>query len=98
MPVDWSKYPPNWPEISTQIKEEAQWQCECCGKQCRKPLEPFDTHKNTLTVAHCNHDESNCRPENLFAACAPCHLKYDARHHAETRHKKRHKNQMKLWG
>ena len=82
MPVDWSKYPDNWPVIARAIKEEADWQCEMCGKQCRRPDEPFDTHRRTLTVAHCNHVESDCRPENLVAACAPCHLRYDAPHHA----------------
>ena len=65
---------------------------ECCGKQCRKPGEPFDTHRRTLTVAHLNHTPEDVRPENLKAMCAPCHLKYDAKHHAETR--KRHKEAM----
>lgn len=89
MPVDWSKYPDNWAEIAMGIKSDADWQCELCGKQCRRPGESFDTHKRTLTVAHCNHIESDCRPENLIAACAPCHLRYDAKHHAENRAKRR---------
>jgi hypothetical protein len=38
-----------------------------------------------LTVAHLNHIESDCRAENLVAMCAPCHLKYDAAHHALSR-------------
>jgi hypothetical protein len=38
-----------------------------------------------LTVAHLNHIESDCRVENLAAMCAPCHLKYDAAHHALSR-------------
>lgn len=74
--------------------------CEMCGKQCRRPGEPFDTHKRTLTVAHCNHIESDCRPENLVAACAPCYLRYDAKHHAKnaakTRMEKRNKDQYLL--
>lgn len=104
MPVDWSKYPKSWPEIALSVKIEAEWQCECCGKQCRRPGEPFDTQKNTLTVSHCNHDESDCRPENLTALCAPCHLRYDAGHHAknaaETRKQKRiynNRKQLKLF-
>lgn len=87
MPVDWSKYPPNWKEIAIAIKEEEEWQCEMCGKQCRRPGEKFDTHKRTATVAHCNHVEMDCRPENLICACAPCHLIYDAKHHAKNRRK-----------
>ena len=31
-----------------------------------------------LTVAHLNHIPEDCRPENLRALCAPCHLRYDA--------------------
>ena len=78
MPVDWSKYPPNWKtEIAPSIKEAAGWKCEKCGKQCRFPDEPLDTHKRTLTVAHINHVEMDCRPENLVALCPKCHLQYD---------------------
>ena len=57
--------------------------------QCRRPNEPFDTHKRTLTVAHLNHTPEDCRPENLRAWCSACHLRYDAKHHAETRRKKK---------
>jgi len=34
-----------------------------------------------LTVAHLNHDPSDCRPENLRAMCQRHHLAYDAEHH-----------------
>lgn len=78
MPVDWRKYPANWDEIAEAIKTEADWTCEGCGRQCRRPGEKFDTHRNTLTVAHINHTEADCRPENLVALCAACHLRYDA--------------------
>ena len=70
---------------------------EMCGKQCRRPGEPFDTHRNTATVAHCNHDESDCSPGNLVCACAPCHLRYDVGHHAETRWKNKHRDQLRLF-
>ena len=36
-----------------------------------------------LTVAHLNHDETDCRDENLKALCQRCHLTYDAKHHAK---------------
>lgn len=38
----------------------------------------------TLTVAHLNHTPEDCRPENLKALCSVCHLRYDARHHAQS--------------
>jgi hypothetical protein len=89
MPMERNLYPPNWEDISTRKKESVAWRCEECGKQCRKPGEPFDTHKNTLTVSHQDHNPANCEAENLRALCAPCHLKYDAKHHAETRRRKK---------
>lgn len=89
MPMQRELYPDNWDEIALRIKEKAGWICQGCGKQCRKPGEPFDTHKRTLTVAHLNHDPGDCREENLKALCAPCHLRYDAAHHVETRKRKK---------
>lgn len=85
MPMDKKRYPKNWREIALGVKEAAGWKCEECGKQCRKPGEPFDTHKRTLTVHHKDHVPENCDPSNLIALCAPCHLRADAKHHAETR-------------
>lgn len=38
-----------------------------------------------LTVAHLNHDETDCADANLLAMCQRCHLRYDAAHHSETR-------------
>jgi hypothetical protein len=71
-------YPPEWEEIAGQIKADAGYCCEGCGKQCRGPGEALDTHKRTLTVAHINHTPADCARANLVALCAPCHLKYDA--------------------
>lgn len=85
MPMERERYPKNWKQIALSVKEAASWRCQKCGKQCRRPGEQFDTHKRTLTVAHLNHTPEDIRPENLMAMCAPCHLQYDAKHHAETR-------------
>jgi hypothetical protein len=38
-----------------------------------------------LTVAHLDHDPTNCDPGNLKAMCEACHLNYDREHHAATR-------------
>lgn len=100
-------YPENWKEISLAIRQRANWRCEVCCKSCRRPgesLEIFasraglsaELHQNPqrwcLTVAHLNHEPSDCSPENLKAMCAPCHLKYDAQHHVNSRRA----NQRKL--
>lgn len=92
MPMEKERYPSNWKEIALKIKENADWKCEKCGKQCRRPGETFDTHRRTLTVAHMNHTPEDISPGNLKALCAPCHLRYDAKHHAETR---KEKNKMR---
>lgn len=91
MPMEKRRYPKNWDEIALKIKEDAGWKCENCGKQCRRPGEKFDTHKNTLTVAHLNHTPEDCSRTNLRALCAPCHLRYDAKIHAEHRKERRSK-------
>lgn len=88
MPMEHERYPANWNQIARAIKEGADWKREKCGKQCRRPGEPFDTHRRTLTVAHLNHTPEDVSTGNLMAMCAPCHLRYDAKHHAETRKKK----------
>ena len=95
MPMDKPRYPANWEQIAFAVKENANWVCQVCGKQCRKPGEPFDTHKRTLTVAHLNHTPEDVSPENLMAMCAPCHLRYDAKHHAETRRRKMTQDDIK---
>ena len=89
MPMQRELYPPDWDAIAHAKKQSAGWKCEECGKQCRKPVEAFRGHKYTLTVAHLDHNPANCSPDNLKALCAPCHLRYDAMHHAETRRRKR---------
>lgn len=71
MPMERHRYPDNWDEIATQVKEEAGWKCEECGKQCRRLGEPFDTHRRTLTVHHRDHTPENCERSNLVALCAP---------------------------
>lgn len=88
MPMRRELYPDDWEDIAFAVKEEADWKCEWCGKQCRRPGEPFDTHRRTLTVSHQDHNPANCERSNLKALCAPCHLRYDAAHHAETRAKR----------
>jgi 5-methylcytosine-specific restriction endonuclease McrA len=73
MTWDRSKYPDNWEEIATQVKEAAGWCCRHCG------------HPNStvvpgriLTVHHWDLDPSNCDLDNLVALCQKCHLHLQA--------------------
>lgn len=77
MPMDKDKYPPDWNAIALAVKEAAGWKCQPCGKQCYQPGQKVLDTRDVLTVAHVNHVESDCRPENLVAACSVCHLRYD---------------------
>lgn len=97
-------YPPEWDTIALAVKVAADWRCQDCGMQCRRPGEPFDTHRRTMGVHHVGapkddgspgdpHDKLDIRPVNLLALCAACHLKRDlpihVLHAAETRRRKR---------
>ena len=88
MPMEIERYPNDWKSIALAVKENAGWVCQKCGMQCRKPGEPFDTHKRTLTVHHINHTPEDCRKENLVALCSGCHLRADAQYHAYHRKSK----------
>lgn len=65
-------YPPNWDDIATQIKDQANWHCEHCGH----PHHPDSGH--TLTVHHLDMDKANCAYSNLVALCQRCHLHIQA--------------------
>lgn len=104
MPMRREAYPPDWNQIALAVKEAAGWICRDCGMQCRRPGEPFDTHKRTMSVHHLGaprddgspgdpHDKMDTRPCNLLALCAACHLRRDLpihmQHAAETRRRKK---------
>jgi len=83
-PMDRTLYPADWAAIAYAVKNAAGWRCQRCGKQCRRPGDPFDCQQNTLTVAHLDDPDPMCvDPGNLMAMCAPCHLRYDAQMHAK---------------
>ncbi len=93
-----ARYPKDWPEISLSIRRDrAKWYCECngecgkthvggsCGQRQGWPIHwPDGSSRVVLTVAHLNHTPEDVAPANLRAMCQGCHLRYDARHHAET--------------
>lgn len=94
MPIDYSKYAPNWlSEIRPEILQRAN---DCCEGSARYPfcrvrnreLHPETGSKVVLTIAHLDHDVTNNALGNLRAMCQRCHLTYDAVHHAETRRRK----------
>lgn len=95
-----ARYPQDWLKISRRIRDErAQCRCECAG-ECRlshggrceeQHLMDAITFKGRviLTVAHLDHTPENCADDNLRAFCQACHLRYDAKHHADNARKTR---------
>ena len=98
-PMQRHLYPPDWPATARRIKEAAGWRCMECGKQCRRPGEPFDGQVRTLTVHHVNFDQRDCADSNLVALCPACHLRADGQHHARNARRTRdaQRGQLTLW-
>lgn len=42
MPMDRSRYPENWEEISLSVKQQANWICQHCKRPCKRPDERWD--------------------------------------------------------
>lgn len=68
------QYPPEptW-KAARQVAAEAFWEVQHVGGEPCIVI--------VLTVAHLNHDPTECRPENLAAMCQRHHLAYDHDHH-----------------
>jgi hypothetical protein len=94
MPVDWSRYPPDWKAIVARVAERSGGRCECrgecgtpsCASQCaavNKQPHPETGSRVVLTTAHLDHDTMHNDLSNLRHLCQRCHLRYDARLHAQ---------------
>lgn len=87
MPMDRSKYPANWNDISWSVRNAAGWRCEGSPKYPDCRAEHRQPHPETgseviLTVAHLDHNTWNNDPANLRAWCQRCHLAHDQEIHA----------------
>ena len=76
------RYPKNWKQIASRIRERAGGQCEFCGALDKQP-HPSTGSTVILTVAHLDHTPENCSKENLKALCQRCHNGYDAKEKAK---------------
>ena len=97
MPMNAADYPNNWFEISKAIKDRAKNRCEQCGMIAGGLYwNGARFVAVVLTTAHLGIDKPDgspgskadtmdCRPENLKALCAKCHLAFDANDHVKTR-------------
>lgn len=72
-------YPADWPTLSYTIKAANRWQCQACGRQCRRPGEMYLGWQYELTLAHITQNYE-AEAVQLAPLCLPCHLRYDAAH------------------
>jgi 5-methylcytosine-specific restriction endonuclease McrA len=85
MPIDYKQYHPKWSLISKLIRvNRAGGKCEWCGAINYEP-HPITGSKVILTVAHVDRDKNNNQFDNLAALCQRCHLRHDAKQHADNR-------------
>ncbi|MBD1876945.1 HNH endonuclease [Nodosilinea sp. FACHB-131] len=95
MPMIKARYPANWDAIARSVKEQANWCCQECGRQCQCPDESLEQLRSRigkakprqylLTVAHLDQTPANCTQDNLKALCTVCHLRYDRQFRARQR-------------
>ena len=85
MPINYSRYPPNWEtEIRPRILERAGHCCELCDVANYKE-NPVTGSRVILTIAHLDDDAENwdVTDDRLMALCQRCHLELDRDHRAE---------------
>ena len=84
MPIkDKSLYPKDWKQIRARILERDGHKCQFCGAANYEP-HPITGSKVVLTIAHIyNPDPMDCSDGNLAALCQRCHLRLDAKYHAQ---------------
>jgi hypothetical protein len=92
MPIDYSRYSPDWHAFSREIRfVRAGNKCERCGARNHEP-HPETGSYVVLTVAHLDAigDVCDCEaktgakcavPEHVLALCQRCHLTYDGERH-----------------
>ena len=82
-PENRARYPADWKQISSGVREKAGQRCEGsplypdCRAENGKP-HPVTGSIVVLTVAHLDHQPENCDADNLKAWCQRCHNAYDA--------------------
>lgn len=85
------RYPANWTDIATRLKDATGWTCEVCAA-------PHGPPPHILTVHHLSHVPADCSPENLLVCCQRCHLQLGphiyTREQAICKLRERHRNEQ----
>jgi 5-methylcytosine-specific restriction endonuclease McrA len=48
VPMEYDRYPKDWKAIALQVKTDADWTCQHCGKPCRQPGESVTDFEKRL--------------------------------------------------
>jgi len=83
MPIDYSKYPPNWDEIRQRILERAKNKCECCGLKNNTIVSSFKNHQNVVIWVFQDYAKwmrSGC-PKRVRVVLTVAHLDHDETNH-----------------
>lgn len=95
MPWNRKDYPDDWEDLRRQVLERAGNCCEGSPgfyEDCRAANgqpHPVTGSRVVLTVAHLDHNPQTRDLAKLRAMCQRCHNRYDAKHRASTRRRKR---------
>jgi hypothetical protein len=93
-------YPTNWRDLAHEIKTACEWRCLVCGRQCRRPGEPYRGWQYQLHVAHWWHEYES--PTAFVAASTGSASKHagslslPSTKHLEGRHQSGHQNRLKI--
>lgn len=85
-------------QTTDNMPSKPENKCEFCEAENYQP-HPITKSKVILTVAHLDHNPTNCNDNNLKALCQKCHLNYDLKYHMENRKEtfiKKKYNKMEL--
>lgn len=90
-------YPEDWIARAEQVRAEANWHCELCGRHGLTPeqypeWDRPDLRPLMLEVHHMDADPANCARDNLIALCQPCHRRV----HAQMRTEAKRTGQLEL--
>lgn len=87
MPMVSDLYPLEWKEFAKEVKAANFYICQECGLECRRPGEPFDTHRRTMSVAHYDSDYTSAEIF-VVAMCSGCHNRLDGPYRLANRRRK----------
>lgn len=107
-PADWKEISRRIRMVRAEGRCECEGECGYHEKRCELEhgtivagvrLDEFgipNYYEVCLTVAHLDHDPTNCSESNLKAMCQSCHLRYDATRKKADRLRRKNEGQLTL--